>query len=87
MPKPEICSLPEAPQSDPVMLTINGVAAMLACSSRTVYRLVDAGRIPRPVRLGGMLRWVREPFEQWVGQGCPEPGRSKSRLGQVAGSS
>ncbi len=71
----------------PVMLTIDGVAAMLACSPRTVYRLVDAGRIPRPVRLGGMLRWGREPFERWIARGCPEPGRVKSRPGRVVGSS
>jgi len=67
----------------PAMVTIDGVAAMLACSPRTVYRLVDAGRIPRPVRLGGMLRWVREPFEQWIAQGCPEPGSLKPRPGRL----
>jgi len=75
------------PMVGPVMVSVAEVARMLACSTRTVYRLVDAGRIPRPVRLGGMLRWVRGSFEQWIAQGCPVPGPPKSRPNQVAGSS
>jgi excisionase family DNA binding protein len=54
-----------------VMLTVADVAAMLACSTKTVYRLVDRGAIPRPVRLGGMLRWHRAQLERWLADGCP----------------
>jgi excisionase family DNA binding protein len=53
------------------MLTAADVADMLACSTKTVYRLVDRGAIPRPVRLGGMLRWHRPRLEQWIADGCP----------------
>ncbi len=55
------------------MLTVNGVAEMLACSPRSVYRLVDAGRIPKPVKLGGMIRWPRSQIERWITEGCPKP--------------
>jgi len=78
MPSQETCPLPLAPSAAAIMLTIDGVAAMLACSPRTVHRLVDTGRIPRPVRLGGMIRWPREPFERWVAQGCPKPSKSSA---------
>ena len=61
------------PSSDPIMLTVHGVAALLACSARTIYRLADAGRIPRPIRIGGMVRWPREWLERWVAEGCPAP--------------
>ena len=54
-----------------VMLTAADVADMLACSTKTIYRLVDRGAIPRPVRLGGMLRWHRPRLEQWIADGCP----------------
>lgn len=54
-----------------LMLTAADVAALLACSTKTVYRLVDRGAIPRPVRLGGMLRWHRPQLEQWIAEGCP----------------
>jgi predicted DNA-binding transcriptional regulator AlpA len=40
-------------------------------SSRHVRRLVDAGRCPQPVRLGGCVRWPRHVVEAWVADGCP----------------
>ncbi|QDU72616.1 helix-turn-helix transcriptional regulator [Mucisphaera calidilacus] len=57
----------------PAMLTINQVARLLNCSTRTVYRLNDAGRMPRPVRLGALVRWNRGEIEQWIADGCPAP--------------
>ena len=57
----------------PTMLTVDGVAQMLACSPRSVYRLADAGRIPPPVRIGGLVRWSRALLEQWIAEGCPVP--------------
>jgi len=63
------------------MLTAD-VADMLACSTKTIYRLVDRGAIPRPVRLGGMLRWHRPCLEQWIADGCP---RNPSPRGDIAG--
>ena len=56
-----------------IMLTVDGVATLLACSPRTVYRLVDKGRIPRPARIGGLIRWPREVLERWIAEGCPVP--------------
>ena len=56
---------------DAVMLTVDQIARMLCCSPRTVRRLTDAGRMPRPVRLGSLLRWPRESIESWISQGCP----------------
>lgn len=56
---------------DAAMLTVDQVARMLCCSPRTVRRLTDAGRMPRPVRLGSLLRWPRESVESWISQGCP----------------
>ena len=47
---------PEAPLTEGVMLTADDVAAMLACSTRTVYRLADSGRMPPPCRLGRLAR-------------------------------
>ena len=67
-----------------IMLTIKGVAILLACSPRTIYRLTDEGRIPRPVRIGGMIRWPRESFEQWITDGCPVPTEGKVRRKKAA---
>jgi len=54
-----------------VLLTVHEVARMLSCSVRTVYRLTASGRMPRPTRLGALVRWPRHIIEQWVAQGCP----------------
>lgn len=54
-----------------LMLAASDVAALLNCSTKSVYRLNDRGAIPRPVRIGGMLRWHRGQLEQWLADGCP----------------
>jgi excisionase family DNA binding protein len=59
-----------APQES-ALLTVHDVARVLNCSARTVYRLADSGRMPRPVKLNALVRWRREIIEQWVGGGCP----------------
>ncbi len=53
------------------LLDVRAVAAMLQCSPRHVYRLSDAGKMPPPVRLGGIVRWSRQRLEEWLRQGCP----------------
>ncbi len=54
-----------------VMLSVADVATMLGCSQRTVYRLADSRRMPRPIKLGALVRWPREVIEGWIADGCP----------------
>lgn len=64
----------EAPKlSEPKseLLDVNAVAALLGASSRTVRRLADWGRMPRPISLGRMVRWQRGVIEEWIREGCP----------------
>ena len=65
------------PGQTPVMFTVDDVADLLRCSSRTVYRLTDSGRVPRPVKLGSLVRWPRESIEDWIAQGCPRANRKE----------
>jgi excisionase family DNA binding protein len=53
------------------LLDVNAVAALLGASSRTVRRLADWGRMPRPISLGRMVRWQRSVIEEWIREGCP----------------
>lgn len=50
---------------------VNAVAAKFACSTRTVYRLSDAGRIPAPLKLGSLVRWDLDEIDEWIAAGCP----------------
>jgi excisionase family DNA binding protein len=56
---------------EPALLTADDVGRLLTCSRRTVYRLADSGRIPAPVRLGGLVRWSRKALDEWLTDGCP----------------
>jgi len=53
------------------LLGVKAVAELLGCSGRHVYRLADAGRMPRPVRLGALVRWRRGELMDWLARGCP----------------
>ena len=54
------------------LLDVRAVAALLGgCSTRHVYRLADAGRMPRPVKIGTLTRWRRDELADWIASGCP----------------
>ena len=63
--------------SNAALLDVRRVANLLGCSSRTVYRLADAGRMPRPVKLGALVRWSRSAIQEWIADGCPSCRRSQ----------
>jgi predicted DNA-binding transcriptional regulator AlpA len=48
------------------------VGALLGLSSRSVRRLDSSGRLPRPVRCGGSVRWRLDELRLWVAAGCPD---------------
>lgn len=52
------------------LLTKQDVARLLAVSTRTVDRLKDGGRMPKPFMVGGNCRWRPEALEEWVAGGC-----------------
>jgi excisionase family DNA binding protein len=53
------------------LLDVQAVAELLGCSTRHVYRLSDAGRMPAPVKLGALVRWSASAIRQWIDAGCP----------------
>lgn len=54
------------------LLDVKNVALLLGrCSTRHVYRLTDAGRMPRPIKLGSLVRWRRAELADWIASGCP----------------
>lgn len=58
-------------QPDALLLNVKEVAVVLGCSARTVYRLSDAGKMPRLIKLGVLVKWRRSEIEKWIEQGCP----------------
>ena len=62
-----------------LLVDVEAVAAMLGVSTRSVWRLSDAARMPRPVRLGTSVRWKRDEVAGWIGAGCPRPAAATGR--------
>ncbi len=56
---------------EPALLDDRAVARMLDCSWRHIYRMADAGRLPRPIRFGSLVRWRKCDLDQWLSEGCP----------------
>jgi excisionase family DNA binding protein len=55
----------------PLCTDANGVATLLGVSLRTVRRLVETGKLPAPIALGGCRRWLIADIENWLRTGAP----------------
>jgi excisionase family DNA binding protein len=64
-----------------LLLDVRAVARLLDCSSRHVYRLADAGKMPAPIKLGALVRWRRQDIDAWLAGGC-KPVRMTGRGGR-----
>ena len=64
----------DAPAVEPaaeLVIDVKKVARMCDCSTPHIRRLSDAGRMPKPLRLGGLVRWRKTDIESWIAAGCP----------------
>ncbi len=57
-----------------LLIDVHDVAALLKCSPRHIYRLLDGGLMPGPYKIGALCRWDRAMIEEWVRNGCPSRG-------------
>lgn len=55
----------------PELLDLRDVARVCQLSARHVLRMVAAGRMPEPLRIGRCARWSRQTIQQWITTGCP----------------
>lgn len=63
---------PEAPPSVvPELLTTKQAAELLSVGERTLWRHSRHGIAPKPVRVGGAVRYRRSELMAWVDAGCP----------------
>ncbi len=63
-----------------MLLTVKEVAELCGVSTRTITRMVEAGKMPSPVRLGAAVRWNREEVESWIASGCKVVDIDKKQL-------
>ena len=52
-------------------VTVRQLAGLLRVSMRHVQQMNSVGLLPRPVRLGRSVRWLRSTIESWLNAGAP----------------
>lgn len=60
-------------QPSPILLSVIQLADLLQLSTRTIWRMRSASQLPKPLQLGGSVRWRREDIEKWIADGCLSP--------------
>jgi len=55
------------------LITAEQLADMMSISERSIWRHLSGGKLLKPVRIGGSVRWNREQVRQWIADGCPPP--------------
>jgi excisionase family DNA binding protein len=56
--------------TEKLLLDVQQVANLLTCSTRHCYRMADAGKMPRPLKVGTLCRWSRQSLLDWIDGGC-----------------
>ena len=56
----------------PECLDAKELGGLLSISKRQIRRLSSCAQIPRPIRIGGSVRWVAEEIRDWINAGCPD---------------
>lgn len=54
------------------LLTASALGKMLSLSKRQIFRLNSCGKIPKPIRIGGSVRWSAQEVSDWLAAGAPD---------------
>lgn len=69
-----------------LVLSADEVAVALGISRAHLWRLHSAGRLPRPIRFGRVVRWNRALLERWLEAGAPSREKWETMLQTRQGS-
>ena len=65
------------------LLSAKQLGALLVLSKRQVFRLNACGKIPKPILIGGSLRWRQSDIELWQSMDCPDRATFEANKGGV----
>jgi excisionase family DNA binding protein len=52
--------------NEKILLTAEDLAELLGVSLRSIWRRINDGTVPKPVRIGRLVRWHRQTIERWL---------------------
>ena len=56
----------------PRLLTAKQLGKLMGLSERTIRRHDAAGFVPRPLNIGGAVRWRADEIDAWIKAACPK---------------
>jgi len=54
------------------LLSANELAKVLSLSKRQIFRLNSSHKIPKPIHIGGSIRWAENTISDWLAVGAPD---------------
>lgn len=54
------------------LLSAKQLGAKLNLSKRQIFRLNSCGKLPKPLRIGGSVRWSESAISKWLSVGAPD---------------
>ena len=73
----------QEPKQTCQLLTAKDAAPLCRLSKRSWFRLSSAGRTPRPIKIGGSIRWRLSDIELWLSLNCPVRREFEERRGAL----
>jgi len=74
---------PTRPGGEVLLIDIDAVAHLLRVSKTTLWRLRVAGHLPRPIRIGSLIRWRVAEVRSWMDDGCPQVEKRRRSLSEA----
>ena len=83
-----ILAMSSTGHSSETLLRLPTVRARTGLGRSTVYRLIDEGKFPRPVQLGGttLVAWVQSEIDAWIAERIAAPRGGRQRHSEELGS-
>jgi excisionase family DNA binding protein len=66
----------------PLLLGVKEVCSALGLGRTAIYGLINSGRLPMPLKLGGKVCWRRDEILRWIAADCPPRKRWLTMRGQ-----
>jgi len=54
------------------LVSAKELAKMLSLSKRQIFRLSACGKIPKPIKIGGSVRWDESEIAEFIKAGAPD---------------
>jgi excisionase family DNA binding protein len=71
------------PEDMGLLIDSRKAAKLLNVSERKLWEMWNSGKMPKPARIGRVVRWSYEELRAWVAAGCPVQGEWKWPAAQM----